>query len=93
MKKIKHIPNRMCAGCSQMKEKNDLLRIVKISDNENRTAILDVTGKTPGRGIYVCKNLECLKKIRKNKRIERTLHIPYNEALYEQLEKEISAYE
>lgn len=88
-KKTKHIPTRMCAGCCQMKEKRDLLRIVKSLDKNKKIISLDLSGKAQGRGIYVCKNLECLKKIKKNKRIERTFKVPYDEKLYEKLEKEI----
>lgn len=89
LKKTKHIPSRMCAGCGQMKEKKDLLRVVRTSDENKKNVILDLTGKTQGRGIYVCKNLDCLKKLKKSKRIERTFKIPYDENLYDQIEKEI----
>lgn len=92
-KTIKHIPKRMCAACNQMKEKKDLFRIVKVLSSDEKNAVLDTTGKAQGRGIYVCKDLECLKKFRKNKRLERTFRISYNEAIYEQLEEEISSYE
>lgn len=89
LKKTKHIPNRMCAGCCQMKEKKDLLRIVKSFNEDGKNITLDLSGKAQGRGVYVCKNLDCLKKLKKNKRIERTFKIPYDENLYDQIEKEI----
>lgn len=79
----------MCAGCCQMKDKKELLRIVKSSNSSEKNIFLDLSGKAQGRGIYVCKNLECLKKLKKSKRIERTFKVPYDETLYDQIEKEI----
>ena len=79
----------MCAGCCQMKDKKELLRIVRSSNSSEKNIFLDLNRKAQGRGIYVCKNLECLKKLKKSKRIERTFKVPYDEKLYEQLEKEI----
>ena len=40
-------PMRMCVGCGEMKEKRELIRIVKSSEGENS---LDKTGKKNGRG-------------------------------------------
>ena len=89
LKKTKHIPTRMCAGCGQMKEKKDLIRIVKVSDENKKYILLDLKGKAQGRGIYVCKDLDCLKKLKKNKRIERTFKFSYDENLYDKIEEEI----
>ena len=89
LKKTKHIPTRMCAGCGQMKEKKDLIRIVKISGENKKNILLDLKGKAQGRGIYVCKDLDCLKKLKKNKRIERTFKFSYDENLYDKIEEEI----
>ena len=50
--KPKKIPMRMCVGCREMKEKRDLIRIVRTPDGE---AVLDPTGKRSGRGAYVCR--------------------------------------
>ena len=71
----KRIPLRMCTGCGEMKPKKELLRIVKTPENE---IALDFTGKKSGRGAYICKNVDCLKKSRKSKKLERTfsLQIP-----------------
>ena len=60
--KPRKIPMRMCVGCREMKPKVQLLRVVKPSDGE---AHIDRTGKAPGRGAYVCDDLECLRKARK----------------------------
>ena len=62
--KTKKIPMRMCTGCGEMFDKRELVRVVKSPEGE---VSLDLTGKKAGRGAYVCKNAECLKKARKHK--------------------------
>ena len=44
-------PLRMCVVCRQMKEKSELLRVTK---NGGEFSV-DVSGKLPGRGAYICK--------------------------------------
>ena len=52
----KKIVNRSCIGCHTVKDKRDLIRIVK--DKEGNISI-DRTGKANGRGAYLCDNIEC----------------------------------
>ena len=59
--KVKKIPMRMCLGCSEMKPKRELIRVVKSAEGE---ISLDLTGKKNGRGAYICENIECLKAAR-----------------------------
>ncbi len=80
------IPLRKCTGCNEMKEKRELVRIVKNKDGE---VSLDLSGKKPGRGAYICKDIECLKMARKAKRIERALDCQISPQLYDTMEKEI----
>ena len=84
--KLKKIPQRMCTGCGEMKPKKELIRIVKSKDGE---VSVDSTGKKPGRGAYICKNLECLEKAIKSKRLERNLAINIDDGIYERLKDEI----
>ena len=81
----KKIPLRQCIGCNELKAKKEMLRILKTTEDE---VVLDTTGKLNGRGAYLCKNVECLKKAVKNKGIERSFKMPIDKALYEKLEKE-----
>lgn len=86
----KHIPLRMCTACNEMKNKKELIRIVKVKNNdENYEVILDKTFKSPGRGAYLCKNLDCLKKVRKSKRINRIFSHEVPNEIYEKIEEEI----
>lgn len=95
----KKIPMRKCMGCSEMFPKKELVRVVKtkISEDEEGNEIyeisLDLTGKKAGRGAYVCKSAECLKKARKAKRFERNLECQIPEEVYERMTKEMEASE
>ena len=60
---------RMCIACRAMKDKRDLLRIVKDKTGE---ISVDNSGKKNGRGAYICKDEECLKKLEKQKLLNKT---------------------
>ncbi|MBQ5561784.1 MAG: YlxR family protein [Clostridia bacterium] len=93
----KKIPLRKCTGCNEMKEKKQLVRIVKTPDktDENGNIIqkseilVDLTGKKSGRGAYICPNPECLKAARKARRLEKAFSCKIPDELYDQLEKEL----
>ena len=85
--KAKKTPLRMCTGCGEMFDKRSLVRVVKSSDGE---VSLDLTGKKSGRGAYVCKNTDCLKKARKRKALERAFGIKIEDNVYDSMEEEIA---
>ncbi len=85
--KPKKIPMRMCVGCREMKEKRQLIRIVRTPEGE---AVLDPTGKKSGRGAYVCRQADCLKRAVKQKQLERQLEITLTPEVIEALAGEIS---
>lgn len=85
--KQKKIPMRRCCGCNEQKPKKELIRVVRSADGE---ISLDLTGKASGRGAYICNNLECLKKARKSRRIDRTFEITIPDGIYDKMEEEIS---
>lgn len=84
---VKRVPLRMCTGCGQMKPKRELVRVVKSAEGE---ISLDLTGRKPGRGAYVCKDLACLKKARKSRRIEKSFALRIPDEVYDRLEKEMT---
>jgi predicted RNA-binding protein YlxR (DUF448 family) len=88
--KQKKIPQRMCVGCQEMKNKKELLRVVRTPTGE---IILDTTGKKSGRGAYVCNNEACLNKAFKEKRLERALKETVDPAIYEQLRSGLTTHE
>lgn len=63
--KCKHPPQRTCIACRQIKEKKALIRLVS---TENGIAEIDVFGKKPGRGAYLCPKKTCWElALRKNR--------------------------
>lgn len=81
------IPLRKCTGCGEMKNKRELVRVVKNKEGE---VSLDLTGKKAGRGAYVCPQLSCLQKARKSRGFERALSCKIPEGVYDQMEQELS---
>ena len=80
------IPLRRCNGCGDSKPKKELVRVVRAQDG---TVSLDLTGKKPGRGAYVCPSAACLAKARKARRIERALEVSIPDEIYAAMEAEI----
>ena len=81
----KKIPLRQCVGCLDMRSKKEMMRVLKTEDG---SIVLDMTGKKNGRGAYLCRQAECLKRARKSKGLERSLKIGIPDEIYEKLEKE-----
>ena len=81
----KKIPMRQCVGCGEMKNKKDMMRVLKTADG---SIVLDTTGRKNGRGAYLCMNRECLMKAVKNKGLERSFKMSIPQEIYENLEKE-----
>ncbi len=81
----KKIPVRQCIGCGEMKNKKEMMRILKTPEDE---IVLDVTGKKNGRGAYLCKQRECLLTAKKNKGLERSFKMSIPNEVYERLERE-----
>ncbi|MCI9199255.1 MAG: YlxR family protein [Lachnospiraceae bacterium] len=81
----KKIPLRQCVGCLEMRSKKEMMRVLKTEDG---SIVLDMTGKKNGRGAYLCRQAECLKRARKSKGLERSLKIGIPDEIYEKLEKE-----
>ena len=50
---------------------------------------VDLTGKMPGRGAYLCRSTQCLAKARKAKRLEHAFEQPIPPEVYDRLEKEL----
>jgi len=68
--KSKHLPQRTCIACQQIKEKKALIRLVRA---ENGVAEVDISGKKPGRGAYLCPKKVCWESVLKKNRLEYAL--------------------
>lgn len=68
--KNKKPPMRRCIGCMESKPKEELIRIAWYEG----CLSLDPTGKAKGRGVYICKSQDCLRKAVKKGAFARSLH-------------------
>lgn len=80
---VKKVPERKCMGCAEKFPKKELLRIVRTPEG---TVLVDNTGKQNGRGVYICKNLACFKKVRKTDRLSKSLDFKVTEQLYDEIQ-------
>mgnify|MGYP000235287293 CR=1 FL=1 len=86
MQKVRKIPQRQCVGCRTMKDKKELIRIVKTPEGQ---IVADATGKKSGRGAYICPNSECLRRARKARALERAFDTAIPAEIYDALEAQM----
>ena len=86
MTKKKSVPMRTCIACREMKPKKEMLRVVKNADGD---ISVDVTGKAPGRGAYICNGDACLKKLGDKKLLHKAFsgNVPLD--VYKGVEEEV----
>lgn len=80
-----HIPLRMCVVCREHKPASELIRITYNPDTG--MAQPDKDNKNTGRGAYICRNAECIKKAQKKHVAERHLGCGASDLLYTDLEE------
>ena len=78
----KRIPLRQCLGCREMKPKAELVRVVRSPEG---TVSVDLRGKAPGRGAYVCRSADCLKKALRSRAVGRALGVEIPPEIYDAL--------
>ena len=83
---LRKVPMRQCVGCREMKPKKELIRVVRSPEG---TVSLNLKGKLPGRGAYVCPDPECLKRARKSKALERAFSAPLPDEVWQALEDQM----
>lgn len=84
---MKKIPMRSCVVSHEKCEKKDLLRIVRTPEKE---VIIDVTGKANGRGAYLKKNEEVIKKAKQTKVLEKVLEVSIPDSIYDEMLEKIN---
>ncbi|MDE6867880.1 MAG: YlxR family protein, partial [Clostridia bacterium] len=85
MPKTKKIPLRMCIACRELKEKRDMLRVVK---NGEGKIFIDFSSKAAGRGAYVCDSPECIGKLKKQKLLNKVFSCDVESGVYTAIEEE-----
>ena len=86
----KKLPMRQCIGCRTVKPKKELIRIVRLPDG---SFALDPTGRKNGRGAYICRDPQCLKKANVTGGLSRAFRENVSPRVYEQLEEELGKLE
>ena len=87
--KNKKVPMRRCVGCMESKPKNELVRIACYEENVS----VDPTGKAKGRGVYLCRNRECMEKARKRRSLQRSFGVEIPEDQMNNIFTELEQYE
>ena len=79
-----HKPERQCVGCRRMFPKSELLRVAV---EKGGGPVIDMTGKMPGRGAYICRSTKCLKEAERKKTLSKSLHCSVSPTVYRELER------
>lgn len=79
---------RKCTGCGQMKDKRSLIRVVKAPEGG---VVLDISGRMNGRGAYICRDADCIRKAASAKALEHSLRCRVDRSFYDELLKTSSA--
>ncbi len=82
----KKIPMRKCVACNEMKPKAELIRVVRVDENNYE---IDRSGKKNGRGAYLCNSKECFAKAKKSRAFERSFSSKISEKVYLKLEEKL----
>ena len=81
MSTVKKVPQRQCIGCGEMKNKRELIRVLKGTDD---VISIDATGRKNGRGAYICPSMAV-----KSRGLERSFKMAIPKEVYESLKKEM----
>ena len=81
-------PKRMCVACREMKEKREMFRVVKNAAGE---IFADFSGKAAGRGAYICYNDECVKRLKKQRLLNKAFSAPVSDEVYRRIEEEVQS--
>ncbi len=73
----KHIPQRTCIGCRQVRGKREMVRVVRTQDGR---VDIDPTGKRAGRGAYICNRRSCWEAALSRGRLDHALETQMSEA-------------
>jgi predicted RNA-binding protein YlxR (DUF448 family) len=91
MARQKHTPQRTCIACREIKDKRQLIRIVRTPEGK---VVVDPSGKANGRGAYLCRQASCWQKSLEKNMLGRALKVTVSTedsaALQHYLETELS---
>jgi predicted RNA-binding protein YlxR (DUF448 family) len=70
-------------GCRGRLPKQELLRVVRPPEGAVK---LDTAGKAQGRGVYICRDANCFKRVKKSRALERSLQSPVPDDVFAAIE-------
>lgn len=68
MVKVSRQPQRTCLGCREVKDQDALIRVVRSPEHE---VLVDLKGRLPGRGAYVCMQRQCIDEAVRKRQFDR----------------------
>ena len=77
---------RSCVSCREVRHKSEFLRVVKTPEGE---FIIDKSGKSSGRGAYICKSKSCAEIAKKRRQFDRAFKMKVPDEIYEKIFAEI----
>lgn len=80
-----HIPMRQCLGCGERLPKSELIRVLRTPDGQ---IVIDTSHKGNGRGAYLCGSENCIKRLRKSRRMDSVLGTAVPDEIFEKISKE-----
>lgn len=75
---------RKCVVTQEMKPKKELIRVVRSPEGE---VLIDETGKKSGRGAYLTKDEEVIKKAKEKNILQAHLNVTVSDDIYDELLK------
>ncbi len=79
----KHIPQRMCVICRKMSDKNELIRLIF----DGSQPVIDMKQNKLQRGVYICRNPECIEKAQRRKIFSKIYKKNISEQIYEEIKE------
>ena len=79
-------PQRTCIACKSIKDKKELIRIVRTKEGEIE---FDSTGRKNGRGAYICKDVRCFELLKKSRGLDRSFKSQFPAPVYDKLTDEL----
>lgn len=80
---MKKVPLRMCIVTREKLPKFELIRVVRTPEGN---VVVDTTSKLNGRGVYLKKDLDVVKKAKNTKILEKQLETQISDDVYKELE-------
>ncbi|NLD11512.1 MAG: YlxR family protein [Clostridiales bacterium] len=76
---------RRCIGCMESKPKDELVRIAYYEGD----LTVDASGRAKGRGVYLCRNAECMELAQKKNALQRNFKTNFDKETINRIFEEL----